>query len=60
VENGLGLTSKTGLLHVITSSTLAHWTFFTLLVLSNFVSGMLLALLAMGLSSFQNANHQIF
>lgn len=59
VENGLGLTTVTGLLTVVTSLTLGEERSLTRLVLSNLVLGVLAALLtlAVSLSSLGNVDH---
>lgn len=58
VENWLGLTTKTGLLTVVSSLTLSEQGSFTSLVLSNLVLGVLTAFLTLtvGLSELRNVN----
>jgi hypothetical protein len=58
VENGLGLTTITGLLTVITSLTLSEERSFTSLVLSNLVRSVLLTLgtLAVGVTGLGNVD----
>ncbi len=56
MEDRLGLTAETRLLHVISSSSLGASTFLTLLKLSHLVVGVLLAFLAMSLAGLQDAH----
>lgn len=58
VKNGLGLTTETRLLTVVSSLTLSEQGSLTSLVLSNLVLGVLTALLALavGLSGLWNVN----
>ena len=59
VENGLGLTTISRLLPVITTLSLGRQAVLTLLVLSDLVKGVLLALLvfAVGLLGLRNVHH---
>ena len=56
VENGLGLTTETRLLAIVTSLTLSPETLLTLLVLGNLLRGMLLASFAEGVALLRDVD----
>ena len=56
MENGLGLTTETRLLAIVTSLTLSPETLLTLLVLGNLLRGMLLASFAEGVALLRDVD----